>query len=132
MAMNQGGFVSNHVPLNSIPTSNQSLSHQNTVLNSHSPSTVTVPTSVQLPQSLISVHRVNWNSSMVIKWLETINLGMVRNYFVAEEVQGWHLDHLSSDNLEGLGLKKIGNQLTFKHELKRLQMLQDVNNLTHC
>jgi len=68
---------------------------------------------------------------MVIKWLETINLGMVRNMFVAEEVQGWHLDHLSSDNLEGLGLKKIGNQLTFKHELKRLQMLQDVNNL-HC
>jgi len=78
-----------------------------------------------LPTTLTAIHRNYWESDTVIQWLETIKLGTHKNTFVAEEIKGWHLDHLSSDNLEGLGLKKLGHRITFKHELNRLQVLQD-------
>ena len=72
-----------------------------------------------------SDHRHTWNNQQVIKWLETINYHQYINKFKAEEIQGFSLDLLTSENLKELGMSTVNSRVLFEHYLKELRELQD-------
>ena len=63
---------------------------------------------------------LDWTVEDVCKWLTGLGLASYTDVFAENEIVGSHLPDLSKDDLQELGITRVGHRLTFERSLKKL------------
>ena len=61
-----------------------------------------------------------WTVDDVCKWLEDLGLSSYAQVFAENEIVGSHLPDLSKEDLQELGVIRVGHRLTIERSLKKL------------
>ena len=63
---------------------------------------------------------MKWNVQDVCQWLRDIGLGEHASMFEENEIIGEHLPDFAEDDLNKLGVRKLGHQKTFTSKINLL------------
>ena len=61
-----------------------------------------------------------WTTADVCKWLNDLGLSNYTDIFAENEIVGSHLPELSKEDLQELGVTRVGHRLTIERSLKKL------------
>lgn len=86
------------------------------------PVKVTAPSVGTTPSSDKATDKplAEWNTDDVCKWLNGLGLSSYTQVFAENEIDGSHLPDLSKEDLQELGVTRVGHRLTIERSLKKL------------
>ena len=64
---------------------------------------------------------IEWTVEDVGNWLDNLGMGMYGQVFMENEIDGSHLPDLGKEELQELGVTRVGHRLTLERSLKKLK-----------